>query len=94
MSHDLDNKREWEQCLQVKDVILPTGYYFGATATTGDLSDAHDIVSMKLYELESPEGAAADQDRSKMEPSSSFFASPRGEHFFEGPSGIGILAIR
>ena len=78
MSHDLDNKREWEQCLQVKDVILPTGYFFGASATTGDLSDAHDIISMKLFELEAPEGAS-NEDRSKLAPKSSFFEPPRGK---------------
>ena len=78
VSHDLDNKREWEQCLQVKDVILPTGYFFGASATTGDLSDAHDIISMKLFELEAPEGASS-EDRSKLAPKSSFFEPPRGK---------------
>ena len=74
----MDNKREWEQCLQVKDVILPTGYFFGASATTGDLSDAHDIISMKLFELEAPEGAS-NEDRSKLAPKSSFFEPPRGK---------------
>ena len=43
---------------------------------TGELSDNHDILSMKFYELESdspgPEG-----DRSKLIPSSSVFESPR-----------------
>ena len=33
---------------------LPTGYYFGMSATTGDLSDNHDIVSIKTYELDTP----------------------------------------
>ena len=78
VSHDLDNKREWEQCLQVNDVILPTGYFFGASATTGDLSDAHDIISTKLFELEAPEGAS-NEDRSKLAPKSSFFEPPRGK---------------
>ena len=35
VSHDLANQRRWEQCLQVQGVTLPTGYYFGASATTG-----------------------------------------------------------
>ena len=33
-------------------VRLPTGYYFGMSATTGDLSDNHDIIAVKLYELD------------------------------------------
>lgn len=28
----------WEECLIVDGVKLPTGYYFGITAATGDLS--------------------------------------------------------
>ena len=98
MSHDLDDKREWEECLRVEGVILPTGYFFGASATTGkkvrkmapfpfpsftfdflfpgDLSDNHDIISMKAYELDVTD-AQLREDRSKVAPSSSFFESPR-----------------
>ena len=36
VSHDLDNKRAWTTCVQVKGVTLPTGYYFGASAITGN----------------------------------------------------------
>lgn len=49
---DLENKREWKVCFQSPNVKLPTGYYFGASATTGDLSDNHDIITFKFYELE------------------------------------------
>lgn len=76
VSHDLDNKRAWWPCFSVKGVKLPTGYYFGASAATGELSDAHDIISMKMYELEAPE-SEADVDRSQIEPSSLFFEPPR-----------------
>ena len=42
-------------CLHFPEgVTLPTGYYFGMSATTGDLSDNHDIVSIKTYELDTP----------------------------------------
>ena len=44
--------------------------------TLGELSDAHDIISIKVYELEAPEGVGS-EDRSKIEPSSSFFEPPR-----------------
>jgi len=50
---DIDNKAAWKECLSVKGVRLPTGYYFGVSAATGDLSDTHDIISVKLYELDS-----------------------------------------
>lgn len=49
---DLENKHEWKVCFESPNVRLPTGYYFGASATTGDLSDNHDIISFKFYELD------------------------------------------
>uniref|UniRef100_A0A3B3ZXA8 L-type lectin-like domain-containing protein n=1 Tax=Periophthalmus magnuspinnatus TaxID=409849 RepID=A0A3B3ZXA8_9GOBI len=61
-------------------VRLPTGYYFGASAATGDLSDNHDIISMKLYQLmveHSPE--EENLDWTKIEPSVSLLKSPKGE---------------
>lgn len=38
----------------MKGVRLPTGYFLGVTAATGDLSDNHDIISMRFYELDMP----------------------------------------
>ncbi|XP_076367591.1 vesicular integral-membrane protein VIP36 isoform X2 [Tachypleus tridentatus] len=49
---DIEGKNAWKECFKVSGVKLPTGYYFGASAATGELSDNHDIISMKLYELE------------------------------------------
>lgn len=51
---DIENKAAWKECFRVEGVKLPTGYYFGVTATTGDLSDNHDIISIRLYELDLP----------------------------------------
>lgn len=51
VSTDIDNRNEWKQCFQVSGVLLPTGYFFGASAETGDLSDNHDIQSFKFYEI-------------------------------------------
>ncbi|KAM9821052.1 lectin, mannose-binding 2-like a [Neosynchiropus ocellatus] len=48
---DIDGQHEWRDCLDIPGVQLPRGYYFGATAVTGDLSDNHDIISLKLYQL-------------------------------------------
>ncbi|XP_044030910.1 lectin, mannose-binding 2-like a isoform X3 [Siniperca chuatsi] len=35
---DIDGQHEWRDCLDLPGVRLPQGYYFGATAITGDLS--------------------------------------------------------
>lgn len=49
---DLENKRAWKQCLSVSGVHLPTGYYFGISAATGDLSDNHDVIGIRFYQLD------------------------------------------
>uniref|UniRef100_A0A3B3ZWF3 L-type lectin-like domain-containing protein n=1 Tax=Periophthalmus magnuspinnatus TaxID=409849 RepID=A0A3B3ZWF3_9GOBI len=67
-------------------VRLPTGYYFGASAATGDLSDNHDIISMKLYQLmveHSPE--EENLDWTKIEPSVSLLKSPKDN--IDDPTG-------
>ena len=38
VSIDIDNQNEWKECLKVNGVRLPTGYFFGASAATGDLA--------------------------------------------------------
>uniref|UniRef100_A0A3Q2C7H3 Lectin, mannose binding 2 like n=1 Tax=Cyprinodon variegatus TaxID=28743 RepID=A0A3Q2C7H3_CYPVA len=48
---DVDGKQEWRDCAEVSGLRLPAGYYFGASSATGDLSDNHDIISMKVYQL-------------------------------------------
>jgi len=67
VSHDLNNKRAWAPCLSIDGVVLPTGYYFGMSATTGDLSDAHDIISIKTYELDTAPGVSK-EERADIEP--------------------------
>lgn len=54
VSTDIENKAAWKECLQVKGVRLPTGYFLGLTAATGDLSDNHDVLSVRFYELDMP----------------------------------------
>uniref|UniRef100_A0A1I7WUI5 L-aminoadipate-semialdehyde dehydrogenase-phosphopantetheinyl transferase n=1 Tax=Heterorhabditis bacteriophora TaxID=37862 RepID=A0A1I7WUI5_HETBA len=49
---DISDKKEWKLCMSVNNVQLPTGYYFGMSAATGDLSDAHDIIAVKMFEQE------------------------------------------
>jgi len=37
---------EWSDCFTLNDISLPPAPYVGLTAMTGDVSDAHDIVSV------------------------------------------------
>jgi len=76
VSHDLANKRAWAPCFTVDGVKLPTGYYFGVSATTGDLSDAHDVLGFKTYELDTPAGVPK-EERPDVEVESKFSEAPR-----------------
>lgn len=61
---DVDNTKSWEPCFQVDGVNLPKGFYFGLSSATGDLFDNHDVISLKVYEIEveSTEGATDDAE--------------------------------
>lgn len=48
---DVEGKQEWKDCADVTGLRLPLAYFFGASSATGDLTDNHDIISMKLYQL-------------------------------------------
>lgn len=48
---DIENSGIWRDCISVKGVYLPTHYHFGITAATGDLSDNHDILAIKMRML-------------------------------------------
>ncbi|XP_028140500.1 vesicular integral-membrane protein VIP36 [Diabrotica virgifera virgifera] len=88
VSTDLENKAAWKECFQVKGVKLPTGYYIGASATTGDLSDNHDIMSVRLFELDLGIEEDTGEDRSKIIPSASYFEAPRDHVDDPKPSGM------
>jgi len=78
VSHDLNNKRAWAPCFSIEGVKLPTGFYFGVSATTGDLSDAHDILGIKTYELDTPDSVPK-EERANIEVEAKSFEAPR-EH--------------
>ncbi|XP_039629873.1 vesicular integral-membrane protein VIP36 isoform X2 [Polypterus senegalus] len=83
---DVEDRNEWKECIDVSGVRLPTGYFFGASAATGDLSDNHDIISMKLYQLmveHTPE--EENVDWTKIEPSVSLLKSPKDN--IDDPTG-------
>ncbi|KAJ2941490.1 hypothetical protein O0L34_g14537 [Tuta absoluta] len=90
VSTDLDGKNAWKECLRVQNVLLPTGYYFGASATTGDLSDNHDIIAVKFFELDLLETQNKDEDRSHIIPSAASFEAPRERIEDEKPAMSGV----
>lgn len=51
---DVENKAGWKPCFEVQGVKLPTGYYIGITAATGDLVDIHDVIAVRFYDLDLP----------------------------------------
>nr|XP_053635157.1 VIP36-like protein [Cherax quadricarinatus] len=63
VSTDIDNKQVFKECFSVDGVKLPLGYYFGVSAATGDLSDAHDIISLKTYDLTTPDDVSTTSTR-------------------------------
>ncbi|XP_073777549.1 vesicular integral-membrane protein VIP36 isoform X2 [Danio rerio] len=83
---DVDDQNDWKECVDIGGVRLPTGYYFGASAATGDLSDNHDIISMKMYQLMVEHTLEEDsQDWTKIEPSVSLLKSPKDN--IDDPTG-------
>ncbi|KAJ1525250.1 hypothetical protein ONE63_010075 [Megalurothrips usitatus] len=88
VSTDIENKAAWKECFSVRGIRLPTGYYFGITAATGDLSDIHDVLSVRLYELDVPNDVK-DEDRSHIIPQASYFESPRDHVDDPKPSSLG-----
>ena len=106
---DVDDKRAWRPCFHVDGVFLPTGYYFGLSAATGDLVDNHDVVGVKTYELSaSTKGAGGggagggggttteeEEDPSAILPRADYYDSPRArkEDPEGGLSGVAIFFI-
>ncbi|VDM42339.1 unnamed protein product [Toxocara canis] len=84
--------RNKEYDTQILILRLPTGYYFGMSAATGDLADNHDIVSVKMFEQEfahvEKEGEV---NRRNIEPAAEFAASPRDHVEDPRPSKLGWL---
>nr|CAG4646321.1 EOG090X07L3 [Macrothrix elegans] len=91
VSTDIDNKAGWKPCFSVEGVRLPTGYFFGMSATTGDLSDNHDVISVKMYELDLP--TDTNEDRSNIEPAAMSFEPPRDHVEDPKPSTMGGLKL-
>jgi len=87
VSTDIDNQNVWKECFVVNNVKLPTNYFFGFSAATGDLADNHDIISVKVYQLDS-ERKDEKIDASQIVPQAESFAEPRDHVHDEHPSKV------
>nr|CAH8857109.1 unnamed protein product [Trichobilharzia regenti] len=79
------------ECFTVDGVHLPTGYYIGVTAATGDLSDNHDIYSIHTYELDRSLKDDPFADYSRIEPSAEHESAPRARVEDSPPSKAGRI---
>jgi len=48
---NVQGKGYWDACAVIQGVQLPTGYYFGVSAATGDLHDIHDVQQLRVFEI-------------------------------------------
>ncbi|SPP82698.1 blast:Adenomatous polyposis coli protein [Drosophila guanche] len=92
VSTDLENRNEWKSCFVVANVELPTGYYLGLSATTGDLSDNHDIHSFKFYDIDDNVSHDEIMRRTNIIPNAKSFEPPR-EHKDDPKPGMSNAKI-
>lgn len=85
VSTDTDGTNTWTECFVLNSVHLPTMYYFGFSAATGELSDNHDIISVHTYRLASADGPN-NVDRSLIIPSAPTMSSANQETNHVKPS--------
>ncbi|XP_065919379.1 vesicular integral-membrane protein VIP36-like [Dysidea avara] len=64
--HNIEGDDNWAECFNAPNIDLPTGYYFGFSAATGDLADNHDIISVKVYDVDS-EGDENDDGKEEID---------------------------
>ena len=50
---NVDGTDDWIECFTAENIDLPTGYYFGLTAATGELADNHDVVALRTFDVDS-----------------------------------------
>lgn len=89
--HDVDGSGNWDECFVAEGVRLPTGLYLGVTAATGDLSDNHDVISIKTYALDAPPTNSR-EDRSLIIPSAAH-AAPHRDHVEDLPQSTSFIKI-
>jgi len=52
-----NNEKDFEVCMNVENVFLPSTGFFGVSAATGGLADDHDVLKLSISSLRSPENA-------------------------------------
>ena len=60
----VDGDNDWNECFTSENVHLPTGYYFGVSAATGDLADNHNVINIRVFDVdqnENPVSAASNE---------------------------------
>lgn len=55
VSIDVDGQGSWRQCFTKTGLKLPGGYFLGVTAATGDLTDNHDVLALRTYQVDTDE---------------------------------------
>ncbi|KAL3092372.1 hypothetical protein niasHS_007581 [Heterodera schachtii] len=90
---DITGDSQWHRCFTVDHVILPTNYYFGITAATGELSDNHDVLSIRMFEQEFArvEKPFESANRDSVEPFAENIAAPRDHVPDRRPSKLGWI---
>uniref|UniRef100_A0A183C4B6 L-type lectin-like domain-containing protein n=1 Tax=Globodera pallida TaxID=36090 RepID=A0A183C4B6_GLOPA len=86
---DITGAAQWRRCFSVDGVILPSNFYFGITAATGELSDNHDVLSVRMFEQEYArvEKPFESVNRDSMDP----IAAPRDHVPDRRPSKLGWI---
>ncbi|KAK7164455.1 hypothetical protein R3I94_002992 [Phoxinus phoxinus] len=91
---DTEGKHEWKDCLDMPGVRLPQGYHFGLSSATGDLSDNHDVISLKLYELTVERSPEEEEEQQEITlPSVDYRADPNVYVEDEGRSIITVFFL-
>ncbi|CEF60382.1 Legume-like lectin family and Concanavalin A-like lectin/glucanases superfamily domain and Concanavalin A-like lectin/glucanase, subgroup domain-containing protein [Strongyloides ratti] len=89
---DVEGEGVWQKCFSVGGVHLPTGYHFGVSAATGDLSDNHDVISIKVFEQEFQRvEKEAEILTDQIEPRAEIFTAPRDHVKDPKPSKLGWI---
>ncbi|KAG8862300.1 hypothetical protein FRB96_001879 [Tulasnella sp. 330] len=56
---------EWTPCFEIKNAVLPDAPYLGVTAITGELHDAHDVVTITANSIQMQQDGRPVHDNSR-----------------------------
>ncbi|KAF7782795.1 hypothetical protein Agabi119p4_2171 [Agaricus bisporus var. burnettii] len=83
---------DWSDCFYVEGVVLPNNLYLGFSAMTGDVSDAHDIISVTTSSaILSPDTSPKDKAKKGIFGSSKSGSSPSSSSGQESGSWFGLF---